>query len=558
MSYRSQDSNKYCFSDWTLPIHCEKCELLFPPRNYSQPGDALWPNKTDLDNFSATISGSNISCLGLKRFVRYDEMTAHKQVCLPYTGLVPDSSTVLSEHGTCSIPYLASTYGQPDQSCDPNPFVTSAYYNDTTNQYACMTPYQFLNNRNYKKEWMASFIVTAGSPSDIQKAIGFARKHHLGLSILSTGHDMQDRNAGPGPNTLMIRTTCLSNWKVHNNDISLGNVTWSEGYAEVGAGLTFGRNFWWAIKNGKGTYELAAQANKEMVGGTCHSVGVVGWTIGGGRGWTSPKYGLGVDQLIHVNLVNAKGDLVSANHTHNRDLFYAIRGGGGGFGIIYSMKIKLHNSSCQQMTDCFTKFDYTWSGVFNGSSDKNGTIDYVKKILFSYANWSIKYRGTWSSLLQLQYDQPQKGHFRLYIGATSLGGDKTTFNKTFSTFKQDRKESFVNTTSKYWCEIFPDFKNGNNCTDIKWWVSRWKQSIRFLIDGKTMKNESSAGFVETMLRYWQPLCDLNPFSACASQWQIEGDHPHINKLTGKGIHDSGGPIPSGFRKENNKKVIGGR
>ena len=54
-----------------------------------------------------------------------------------------------------------------------------------------MTPYQFLNNRNFKKEWMAAFIVTAENYTDIQHAVRFAKKHNLGISVLNTGHDMQ-------------------------------------------------------------------------------------------------------------------------------------------------------------------------------------------------------------------------------------------------------------------------------------------------------------------------------------------------------------------------------
>ena len=56
-----------------------------------------------------------------------------------------------------------------------------------------MTPYQFLTNRNYKKEWMPAFIVTAENHSDIQLAVKFAKHHNLGISVINTGHDMQVR-----------------------------------------------------------------------------------------------------------------------------------------------------------------------------------------------------------------------------------------------------------------------------------------------------------------------------------------------------------------------------
>ena len=91
-----------------------------------------------------------------------------------------------------------------------------------------MTPFQFLNNRNYKKEWKAAFIVTAEHPDDIVKAVQFANHHSLGISVFSTGHDLQDRNAGAGPNTLLIRTTCFQNFTFVNESIvNYNNKIWT-------------------------------------------------------------------------------------------------------------------------------------------------------------------------------------------------------------------------------------------------------------------------------------------------------------------------------------------
>ena len=56
---------------------------------------------------------------------------------------------------------------------------------------------------------MPAFIVTAESSEDISKSLEFANNHDLGVTIMSTGHEHADRNAGPGPNSLLIRTTCF-------------------------------------------------------------------------------------------------------------------------------------------------------------------------------------------------------------------------------------------------------------------------------------------------------------------------------------------------------------
>ena len=85
-------------------------------------------------------------------------------------------------------------------------------------------------------------------------------------------HELNDRNAGPGPNHLLIRTTCFRKFEFSNEPITAYNGThWKEGYANVGAGLTWGRNFWWDLENSVGVYPLAAKHDREAVGGTCHS-----------------------------------------------------------------------------------------------------------------------------------------------------------------------------------------------------------------------------------------------------------------------------------------------
>ena len=108
-------------------------------------------------------------------------------------------------------------YQTPDPHCEANPFISGAHYDNITGK-ACMTPYQILNNRNFKQEWMAAFIVNAEFSSDIKASIAFAKKHNLGISVINTGHDLLDRNAGPGPNTLLIRTTCFREWDPHPHD----------------------------------------------------------------------------------------------------------------------------------------------------------------------------------------------------------------------------------------------------------------------------------------------------------------------------------------------------
>jgi FAD/FMN-containing dehydrogenase len=77
-------------------------------------------------------------------------------------------------------------------------------------------------------------------------------------------------------------------------------------------------------------------------GGTVSDTGIAGLTLGGGLGWLSSKHGLTVDNFLSADVVTADGRLVTANAAENPDLFWALRGGGGNFGIVTSFEYQLH------------------------------------------------------------------------------------------------------------------------------------------------------------------------------------------------------------------------
>lgn len=92
-------------------------------------------------------------------------------------------------------------------------------------------------------------------------------------------------------------------------------------------------------------YEAANKQNAIVVAGSAATVGIVGWFAGGGHGPLSSTYGMGVDNVLQVTIVTPEGDLVTANECVHPDLFWAIRGGGGGtFGVVTEVVMKAYPS----------------------------------------------------------------------------------------------------------------------------------------------------------------------------------------------------------------------
>lgn len=164
-----------------------------------------------------------------------------------------------------------------------------------------------------------TLIARCADEADVTAALRFARKERLAVAVRGGGHNV----AGFG--------TCDGGLVI---DLSpMGKVTVDPAAREARAegGATWG------------PFDATCQAHGlATTGGLVSTTGVGGLTLSGGIGWLMRKHGLTVDNLLAVELVTADGRQLRASATENPELFWAVRGGGGNFGIVTSFTFRLH------------------------------------------------------------------------------------------------------------------------------------------------------------------------------------------------------------------------
>ncbi|HET9346288.1 MAG TPA: FAD-binding oxidoreductase [Candidatus Limnocylindrales bacterium] len=159
-------------------------------------------------------------------------------------------------------------------------------------------------------------IVRAADAADVARSVVFARDHELALAVRGGSHSIHGTSDG-----LVLD---LSEMKGLHID-PVRRLAWAQ------PGLTAGE------------YTLAAAAHGLATPfGDTASVGIGGLTLGGGIGWLVRKHGLAIDNLVMVEVVTADGRLVTASEDRNPDLFWAVRGGGGNFGVVTRFVFRLH------------------------------------------------------------------------------------------------------------------------------------------------------------------------------------------------------------------------
>jgi len=162
-------------------------------------------------------------------------------------------------------------------------------------------------------------VVRAAGAGDVVQAVNFARENRLLLAVKGGGHNIAGKAACDGG--LMLDLSAMKSVRV---DPALGLAR-----VEPGALLS--------------DFDRETQAfGLSTPTGINSTTGMAGLTLGGGFGWQSRKRGLTIDNLVAVDVVLASGEFVQASAKQNVDLFWAVRGGGGNFGVVTSFEYRLH------------------------------------------------------------------------------------------------------------------------------------------------------------------------------------------------------------------------
>jgi len=162
-------------------------------------------------------------------------------------------------------------------------------------------------------------LARCAGPQDVVTALAFAREHGLEVSVRGGGHNTG--GAAVVPDGLVVDLTGLHEVRVDPDARTVR--------CEAGATLA--------------QLDAASQAHGLAVpAGTISHTGVGGLTLGGGLGWLTRQHGLTVDNLLGAEVVLADGAVVRASEDENPDLFWALRGGGGNFGVVTAFDFRAH------------------------------------------------------------------------------------------------------------------------------------------------------------------------------------------------------------------------
>jgi FAD/FMN-containing dehydrogenase len=177
------------------------------------------------------------------------------------------------------------------------------------------------------------YAVAAETPGHVAAAVNFARTNNLRLVVKGGGHSYQGTSNAAG--SLLVWTRRMDSIVLREAFVAAGceKQAQPQPAVSVAAGAIWGRVY----------NEVMVKAGRYVQGGGCLTVGVAGLVNGGGFGSLSKAFGLAAGNLIEAEVVTADGDVKLASACTNSDLFWALKGGGAGFGVVTRLTLRTHD-----------------------------------------------------------------------------------------------------------------------------------------------------------------------------------------------------------------------
>lgn len=197
-----------------------------------------------------------------------------------------------------------------------------------------------------------SVIARCASTADVAAGVRYARENDLEIGILCGGHSIL--GLAVPDDGLMLDLTPFGEARVD----PAAKRAWVQGGALLGA-----------LDRASQPHGLATTA------GNVSHTGVGGLTLGGGMGWLARQYGLTCDNVLSYEVVTADGEVLRASADEHPDLFWALRGGGGNFGVVTDFEFQLHETGTQALVAEFFHPLDTAAEVVRGWRDLNATAD---------------------------------------------------------------------------------------------------------------------------------------------------------------------------------------
>lgn len=226
---------------------------------------------------------------------------------------------------------------------------------------------------------------------EVAAAVGYARANGLRVSVQAEGHGAGPL-AGVGDETLLIKTGRMRGAEIDA----------SRRRARVGAGAK-----WQDVS------ALASSQGLSGLSGSSAEVGIVGYTLGGGHGWLARKHGLACNSVTAAEIVTADGEHLRVDSENEPDLFWALRGGGGSFGVVTALEFELY------------PVPELYAGMLAWPWERTADV------LYAWSDWVFDLpseMGTWVRTLQVpplpMVPEPVRGRQLVVVEAAYLGAEE--------------------------------------------------------------------------------------------------------------------------------------